>query len=271
VDPASRNPQPVLEHAHPTLLLPVLHDIRDRSSPENRDFLDRLTADVRERGIQVPLIAYREGAKLRVIDGETRRLAALLALLESVPVLAYEEKPDEASLKLGQLLANSMRRENTPLELAAIYSDLMWLNGWTQADLARAVRVSPAHVAKVLAISGKLLPEVQELVAAGKLPPRAAYAISRLPMPQQAELANKAASLPMAVETVEAKVAALLGNGRKVKPKPLKLKLDGVQFIVNTPTLDGLQAFAERLLAAIKRLAKDGDGIEYLPARLKGV
>jgi ParB-like chromosome segregation protein Spo0J len=147
----------------------------------------------------------------------------------------------------------------------------MRLNDWTQADLARHVRVSPAQVVRVLAISTKLPGEVQAMVAAGELAPRAAYALSRLSdIPTVIDLAKKARDLPMAVESVEEAVKKLLGNGRKAKAKPLKLKLDGVQIVANNPTLDGLQAFAERLLAALKRLAKEGDGIEFLPARLKG-
>jgi ParB/RepB/Spo0J family partition protein len=263
--------QPLLLRVVVALILAVAKDIRDRTTPDYRDFFDRLVADIRERGVQVPLIAYREGERLRVIDGETRRLAALMAGAETVPVLVYDQKPNDAALKLAQLLANSLRRDNTPLELAAVYQELMRLNDWTQADLARHVRVSPAQVVRVLAISTKLPGEVQAMVAAGELAPRAAYALSRLSdIPTVIDLAKKARDLPMAVESVEEAVKKLLGNGRKAKAKPLKLKLDGVQIVANNPTLDGLQAFAERLLAALKRLAKEGDGIEFLPARLKG-
>jgi ParB/RepB/Spo0J family partition protein len=267
--PASQ--QPALERPHPALLLPVLNDLRARSGQEYQDFFQRLVADIRARGVQVPIIAYREAAKLRVIDGETRRQAALLAGAESIPVLVYEHKPEDKAILLAQLLANSMRLDMNPLEYAATYQQLMQLNNWTQAELAKQVQVSAGQVARVLAISTRLSAEVQTMVAAGDLSPRAAYALTRLPEQQQLELAKKAVTLPMAVESIEDAVGKLRGNGRKAKAKPLKLKLDGVQIVATNPTIEGLQAFFERGLAALRRLAKDGDDIAFLPARLKAV
>src|SRR5262249_22052536 len=163
------------------------------------------------RGVQVPLIAYREGERLRVIDGETRRLGALMAGVETVPVLVYDTKPDSAALKLAQLLVNTLRRDNTPLERAAVYQALMEINEWTQAEVARHTHATPAQIAKDLAISNRCCEAVRALVAANQLKPRAAYAISKLPdAQQQAELARKAVELPMAVESVEEAVEVLL-------------------------------------------------------------
>lgn len=262
-------PQPVLERPHPSLLAAPHYDLRVRTGSDYQGMFHRLTADIAARGVQVPIIAYRESPRLRVIDGETRRQAALLAGVDSVPVLVYAEKPDDKAILLGQLLANSMRLDMTPLEYAATYQQLMKANGWSQAELAKNVHASPAQVAKVLAISTKLCDQAQALVASGDLSPRAAYALTRLPdHQQQAELARKAVDLPMAVESVEEAVNKLLG-GKKAKAKPLKLRLDGVQMVASNATLENLQAFGERLVAAVKRLVKDGDAIEYLPSRLK--
>ena len=69
---------------------------------------------------------------------------------------------------------------------------------------------------------------------------------------------------------VEVVDGLLHGTARQKKPRPLKVRLDGVQVMAGNPTLEGLQVFAEKLLATIKKLLKDGDGIEFLPARLKG-
>jgi|GEM_PF-3301961 len=269
MDPTPKGPVDyILVHKHPSWLLPVRNDKRTRTGAEYQGYFANFTADVKARGVQQPVIAMTEGDAARVVDGETRRQAALLAGLDSIPILLYQRELSEAELAVAQLQANAQRRDFTPLELAAVYQELMRLNGWSQSQLAHAIHVSPGRVAKVLAISTRLCAEVRELVIAG-LPPRAAYALSRLQGPQQVELARKAVEVPWAVETVEAKVAALLGNNKKAKAKPLKLKLDGVQMVASNPSLDGLQAFAERLLAALKRLAKDGDGVEYLPARLR--
>lgn len=259
---------PALEHVPPALLLPVENDLRERNTPDYLDYFhNRLVPDVRERGVQVPVIAYREGGKLRVMDGETRRLAAVLAGQGSLPALIHEEKPNEADLKRAQLLANTMRRDMQLLELAAVYSDLMRINGWTQADLARAVHVSAAQVAKVLAISGNLLPEVQELVAAGKLPPRAAYALSRLPMPQQMELATKAVN--MCVEAVEARVTAMLGK-KQPKAKPVKFSACGITGTIKGNPLEALRALHAKIAEVLKRIERDPALTDVLLSLLKG-
>ena len=187
----------------------------------------------------------------RALTGWTRTLASRRAGKATIPGFVLDRPLHEAEQEMEKLLENEMRHDFTPLELARIYQRLMQLNGWSQAELAKNVHASPPQVAKVLAISTKLCDQVQALVASGDLSPRAAYSLTRLPdHQQQAELARKAVELPMAVESVEEAVNKLLGNGRRVKSKPLKLKLDGVQMTASNPTLDGLQAFFERGLAA---------------------
>ncbi len=272
LDPAIRcsATHPTLAHVHPVILLAVLNDIRDRNTQENRDFLTRLAADAAVNGIRQPIMVYREGDRLRVIDGETRRLAAMLAGLESVPVLIYEEKPNDGDMKLGQLLLNAMRKDMDPLELASVYSDLLWINGWSQSQLALAINVSAGQVARTLAISGRAAPEVQELVAARRLAPRAAYAISRLPMPQQIELARKAAELPMAVESVEEAVKKLLGNGRKAKDKPLKFSACGISGVIKGEPVATLKAFITKGIEVLKRIERDPALADVLPSLLKG-
>ena len=268
------SPQPTLEHINPALLLPPLIDLRDRTAPDYLDYFhNQLLPDIRKRKVQVPLTGYREGDRVRIGDGLTRLQGALLAGLETVPVLVWPHKPDENQMVLSMLLANAMRRDMQSLELAAAYSNLLELNGWTQADLARALHVSPAHVAKVLAISAKLHPEAQELVAAGKLVPRAAYAISRLPVDQQLELARKAASLPMAVESVEEAVIRILGNGRKIASKPVKFRACGVSGAIETVNGDAVptfKAFTARCIEVSKQIDRNPELGAVLPRLLRG-
>ncbi|MDE2509179.1 MAG: ParB/RepB/Spo0J family partition protein [Planctomycetota bacterium] len=260
----------MLLHVAVALILAVAKDIRDRTTPEYRDFFDRLVADIRERGVQVPLIAYREGERVRILDGETRRLAALMAGVEMAPVLLYDEEPDEADLKLAQLLVNTLRRDNTPLERATVYQELMQAKGWTQADLARHVHATPAQIAKDLAISNRCCETVREYVAAGTLKPRAAYAISRLPDPsQQAELAKKAVALPMSVESIEEAVNRLLGTKKAKKPQPMKLAYGSVTATVTGDVVEGLKAFIAKTGEALRRIERDGADPEYLPSLMK--
>jgi len=253
--------KPTFLQAHLAMLLQPLQDIRDRTSRDHREFFDQLVADVKIRGVQVPIIAYREGDKLRIIDGLTRYLAALLALLDTVPALVYAEKPSEADLKLGMLLANSMRRDMKVLELAVIYQDLKRLNGWSDAELARNLHVSPSHVAKVLAISAKLCEPCRVMVSSGELAPRAAYAISRIAdIATQINLAAQFKEGKLCVEGVEAKVVEILKGCKKPeKEKSLTLKCDGVELKATKPTRESVRAFIDRVTVAFRKLKEKDD------------
>ncbi|HLN26910.1 MAG TPA: ParB/RepB/Spo0J family partition protein [Gemmataceae bacterium] len=263
-----RNGTPNIIHVPPAEVLPPETDLREGRDPEH---VGNLAAAMQKEGFTGTVLGRRVPVGVQCIWGWTRCLASIQARLATIPVQLVERELTQSDILMLQLDEQELRVDFTPLEVARGYQELMRLNGWTQAEVATRRRKSRAHVAKVLAISTKLPAEVQAMVAAGELAPRAAYALSHLAdIPTVVDLAKKARDLPMAVETVEEKVRGLLGNGRKVKARPLKLKGDGVQMVVSNPTVDAVQSFAERLLAALRKLVKDGDGIEFLPSRLKG-
>jgi len=257
-----------LVHWHPSRLLPVLKDNRRRTGSDYQQFFESFVEDLRQRGVQQPLIAVREGDAARAVDGETRRQAAPVAGLDSIPVLVYEYALSDSQLVLAQLVAKAQRRDLTELALAAIYVELIQLSGSSQAQLARNIHVSAAEVSKVLAISKKLCPDVQELVAAGKLAPRAAYQISRLEPQRQIELADKFVKGLLCVEGVEANVATQLGRRQK-RPKSLKLVHAGVVAVVEGNAVDALKAFIAKAAQAIEKLETDDLPPEMLRALMK--
>jgi ParB/RepB/Spo0J family partition protein len=272
----TRKPQlSTLAHVHLSTLLPPLQDIRDRDNAGYQEFFARLVADLKVRGMQVPILTHREGDKLRIIDGLTRYLAALLAMLDTVPALVFDEKPDQATLLIGQLQCNAMRHDMTDLEYAAVYQQLMKLNNWSPAELWRQLKVNPATGTKRLAISTKLTEQVKALVAEGKLAVRAAYAISRLQdIPTQIDLADQFVRGALCVEGVEAEVnRSLKGSKRPGKPKPLTLTIGGdIEVTVNrSATLEAIATAFEGAAAVVKKLLKEHKGIEYLPLEFKAV
>jgi ParB/RepB/Spo0J family partition protein len=261
--------QPVFQEAPLGRCLPPLDDLRDRTTPEHQAFTLHFTEDVKERGVQVPVIAFQEGDSIRIIDGESRRLAALTAGLATIPALVYPRRPEPADLKRGQLLANSMRRDMTPLETAAVYQALKAENGWSDAELARKVHTSPSRVAKTLAVSTKLCEAVRELVAAGRLPLRAAYAISRCPdFTQQIELAEQVNQELLTAEAVEEQVARLLSR-RPRKPKAIKVNLGGVVVVIAVEDLETIHTLLAVLDSALKRIEKHGLPLSSLPSLVK--
>jgi ParB/RepB/Spo0J family partition protein len=259
MDPRPKGPvEYVLVHKPASWLLPVRNDKRTRTGAEWQGYFTAFTGDVRNRWIQQPIIAVTEGDAARVVDGETRRQAALLVdPTRPVPVLLYQRELSESELVIAQLQANAQRKDFTPLELAAIYSELLRLNNWSQAQLAKAISVSPAQIAKCLAISKNLCAEVQAMVAAGEVAPRAAYQLSRLSeIPMQIDLGNKVKAELFSVEDLEIHIAKLLG--KKVKQsKPMKFTFGGVVVVAKGNVVEGLKAFIAKAGEALKRLERD--------------
>ena len=271
---ASRQPCPTLHHIAPAMFLHVLQDIRNRMEAAYLEFFhNELVPDVRIRGVQIPVICHKEGDRYRIIDGQTRLLAALLTGWQAIPALVYETRPAEGDLKLAQLLANTMRQEMQPLELAAVYSELMTLNGWNQAQLAKAVNKPASVVAKVLSISKNLCPEVQAISITGKIRPRGAYALSKLSdHAKQLELANRAISTdpPVAVETIEEWVDRELHGNKKHPRKSVRHTIAGAAVTMSRDLVEWLTEVVERGGEVLKRLAKDPSlPPEIIPSLLK--
>lgn len=261
---------PEFRRVHPSTVQSVENDIKNREGPTYREFLEKLIADIRIRGVQVPLICYRGACgRIFTIDGETRLRSAKVAGSDSIPVLIYPEKPSDSDLEVGKLLANTMRLDMNALERAAAYINLMGRNAWSAAELSRRVHVSPGQIAKDLGISKNLDQRVQAMVVAGVLSTRAAYAISRLlNHDQQFELATKAVELPMAVESVEEAVVRILGTKKKAKPTKARTP-KGLQAIIPALDFDSILAELGTLIEAVRRAQKFGLPLSAIQSLLR--
>jgi ParB/RepB/Spo0J family partition protein len=270
--PEPKRPACTLAQIHPAYLIPVEKDLRTRDGSAYMAVFDRFLGDVRDRGVQQPIIAYRIGERAQVLDGETRRQISLLAGCESVPVLLYDQKPSPEEMLVGQLQANALRSDMTPLEYAQVYQRLMIDHGWTQAQLAERLHVSPGDVSKTLAISSGLADALKERVAAGTLAVSVAYALTKLrDHGQQIALADEADQRKWKRDTVEARVKQLLGK-KVVKEKPVKGRTPGgLQY--TAPGSLGWQAFMDevkRLQTAAERGLKQNLPFSILPELAKG-
>jgi len=267
-----KGPACTLVQTHPAYLIPVEKDLRTRDGADYKARFDRFLDDVRERGVQQPIIGYRVGERVQVLDGETRRQGALLAGCESVPVLVYELKPSPEEMLVGQLQANALRSDMTPLEYAQVYQRLMIDHGWTQTQLAERLHVSAGDVSKTLAISSGLADALKERVAAGTLAVSVAYALTKLrDHGQQIALADEANQRQWKRDTVEARVKQMLGK-RIVKQRPVKGRTPGgLQY--TAPGSLGWQAFMDevkRLQTAAERGLKQNLPFSILPELARG-
>jgi ParB-like chromosome segregation protein Spo0J len=200
-----------------------------------------------------------------------RRAMSCRILGRKLRAYVLESAPLEEEIIRIRAATNYHRKNASAYEIAADIKRWMELKGATQRQAAEAFGISAPQVSKLLDKLENACLEVRQAEESKAICPDSARIIATLRSPdQQREALKEALARNLTREAVERLVARMKGSPKKTKAKPLKLKLDGVQMVASNATLDGLQAFTEQLLAALRKLAKDGDGIEFLPARLKG-
>jgi ParB family chromosome partitioning protein len=128
--------------------------------------LEELAASIAEHGVLQPLIVTEsatgeeEGdARYQLIAGERRWRAAILAGLQTVPVLVKEATPQE-TLELA-LVENIQRADLNALEEASAYQQLVQEFGLTQEQVAQ--RVGRSRVSVTNALRLLRLPEQVQL------------------------------------------------------------------------------------------------------------
>lgn len=175
---------------------------RDRIVPDpaqprtefDPEALDRLAGSLRDRGVLQPIRVRwsAEADRYVIVVGERRWRAAGLAGLETIPCVVVDGDASPEDIMEDQLVENCLRSDLRPVELARSYQALMAARGLSQRALAERLRVSPASVAKAVALLG--LPEsIQESVDAGVIGPDVAYQLSKVEdASEQADLAGRA-------------------------------------------------------------------------------
>jgi ParB family transcriptional regulator, chromosome partitioning protein len=175
---------------------------RDRIAPDphqpriefDTEGLEQLASSLRDRGQLQPIrVRYDAQADTYVIVlGERRWRAAGLAGLETMACLVVDDGASPEDLLEDQLVENCLRQDLRPVELARSYQALMTARGLSQRALAERLHVSPASVAKAVALL--TLPEaIQQDVDSGAIGPDVAYQISKVEdLEEQIELAGRA-------------------------------------------------------------------------------
>lgn len=142
----------------------VIADPRQPRKHFERAALESLAASVKSLGIIEPLVVRpvdpkAEGsavAKYVLVAGERRLRAARAAGLRTVPVVVRSYEPQQAHVV--QLAENMDREGLTPIEIAESYAHWLAATGQTQAQLARVLGKTEAHVSQLLSLT--LLPSV---------------------------------------------------------------------------------------------------------------
>jgi ParB/RepB/Spo0J family partition protein len=169
-------------------------DNRQTGAYESR--IVEMSGDIKAQGLIFPLMGYRDGDWIMLIDGHLRLEALLRAGFSKAPVLICEHKPTRAEALRLQARLDIHRHNQHPVELSDLLAKLQAETRSTVTELAQQINKSQSFCTKLLVLQ-RCTPELREQVKAGKLDVERAYLIasSESDPAKQVELAKQASKL----------------------------------------------------------------------------
>jgi ParB family chromosome partitioning protein len=250
----------------------------DPSQPRQRieeESLRELVDSIRRLGILQPIAVRYVPADdcYLIISGERRFQAATIAGLSEVP--CWIQSPDESEILVRQIVENWQRADLHPFELADSLARLRDVNGFSQKKIAELTGKSEGEVSKLLNLL-ILAPEVQRDARAdttGTLSRSHLYAMSRLPIREQAVVATQIREQRLSVADAESlvsrKLKAATGMPKRGAPTT-RVKIVTTKAVVLI-TLRKQQVGKEDLVAALQEaLDKTAGTKEHLNIERKG-
>jgi ParB family transcriptional regulator, chromosome partitioning protein len=172
-----------LDHAggdqadHTALITVHTADLRNDPNNIREELLDidELADSIRENGLLQPIVARREGKQLIVVAGHRRLAAVRLLKWDEISVIVHDHmRPD--TVLAAMLIENGQRVDLNPMEEARGLARLKAQLDCSDAELARRIGRSGAHVSNRLALLSLTAAE-QAQVINGEL--RVTYASHR--------------------------------------------------------------------------------------------
>lgn len=178
-----------------------------------------LTEDIRQRGLQRPILVRQNGEGLySVASGNRRLLACRRAGMTHVEAIILPESPLKQSVP--QLLDMLAHRRLHYLEEAEVLELLNQRYGYTREELARILGEPPQCISDRMRLT-KLEEEVRICLLEEELPERAALALLRLEdVQQRLHVVQKAARERLCIREVELLVSAASTRKRNEKEPP---------------------------------------------------
>ena len=131
-----------------------------------KEALEELSESIKQYGVLQPLVVMPDGDYYKVVAGERRLRASIMAGLKEVTVVIREF--DDKSLLQAALIENIQREDLSEIECAKAYKKLSEEYNMTQEEIAKGVGKSRSAITNTMRLL--LLPdEVIELIEAKKL------------------------------------------------------------------------------------------------------
>jgi ParB/RepB/Spo0J family partition protein len=158
--------------------------------------LENLAASIRENGLLQPIIVYRaeQPDRYRIIAGERRYRAAILAGKTTVPCLEMPPDFDRALVDQFQLVENIQRADLHPVEAAEAIEMYMARHELSHREAARRLGKPHSFVTELLAIR-KIPDELLARDGVAQLPKHVLIEIGRASKSDQSQLIDSALSV----------------------------------------------------------------------------
>lgn len=181
--------------------------------------LASLAESVKNLGIFQPIVVRKQNNKYQIVAGERRYRAALMAGLETVPVVVKNYNTEE--MTEVALVENLQREGLDPIEEALAYQGLMNTYKQTQEMIAVRLGKSRSYIANMMRLL-KLSASVQKDLIEGDLTVGQARPLLALRSgAQQTEAAEKIKEGELSARQAEQLVKSMLGKQSKtVKENP---------------------------------------------------
>lgn len=179
--------------------------------------LKRLSDSIQASGIIQPLIVRKTAdGNYRLIAGERRLKAAVMAGLRRVPCVIH--KTDEETAALYSILENLQRSNLTVFEEAEGINRLITEYGVSQAEAAARLGISQSSLSNKLRLL-KLSDSIKERISSARLTERHARALLRLPEDRREEALDRIIAEGLTVSQSEEYIFSLLNPEEKPQSK----------------------------------------------------
>lgn len=177
--------------------------------------LKRLCDSIKASGIIQPLIVRKTENGYRLIAGERRLKAAVMAGLRRVPCVIH--KTDDETAALYSLLENLQRSNLTVFEEAEGINRLITEYGISQSEAAARLGISQSGLSNKLRLL-KLSESIKERVSSARLTERHARALLRLPEEEREQVLDRIIAEGFTVSQTEEYISSLLTPEEKPVP-----------------------------------------------------
>lgn len=179
--------------------------------------LKRLSDSIQASGIIQPLIVRKTAdGNYRLIAGERRLKAAVMAGLRRVPCVIH--KTDDETAALYSILENLQRSNLTVFEEAEGINRLITEYGVSQAEAAARLGISQSSLSNKLRLL-KLSDSIKERISSARLTERHARALLRLPEDRREEALDRIIAEGLTVSQSEEYIFSLLNPEEKPQSK----------------------------------------------------